>query len=53
MVLRLPLAERTGLEHVKEIGLKTNTGGMVQLSELLTLEQTIQDKAIYHKNQIV
>jgi multidrug efflux pump subunit AcrB len=51
MVLRLPLAERTGLEHVGEIGLKTNTGGMVQLSELLTLEQTIQDKAIYHKNQ--
>jgi multidrug efflux pump subunit AcrB len=51
MVLRLPLAERTGLEHVREIGLKTNTGGMVQLSELLTLEQTIQDKAIYHKNQ--
>jgi multidrug efflux pump subunit AcrB len=51
MVLRLPLAERTGLEHVREIGLKTNTGGMVQLSELLTLEQTTQDKAIYHKNQ--
>ena len=51
MVLRLPLAERSGLEHVREIGLKTNTGGMVQLSELLTLEQTIQDKAIYHKNQ--
>jgi len=51
MVLRLPLAERTGVEHVREIGLKTNTGGIVQLSELLTLEQTIQDKAIYHKNQ--
>jgi multidrug efflux pump subunit AcrB len=51
IVLRLPLAERTGLEHIREIGLKTNTGGMVQLSELLTLEQTIQDKAIYHKNQ--
>ncbi|HXH86870.1 MAG TPA: efflux RND transporter permease subunit, partial [Nitrospira sp.] len=51
MLLRLPLAERTGLEHVGEIGLKTNTGGIVQLSELLTLEQTIQDKAIYHKNQ--
>jgi multidrug efflux pump subunit AcrB len=52
IVLRLPLAERTGLEHIGEIGLRTNTGGMVQLSELLTVEQTVQDKAIYHKNQM-
>ncbi len=51
IVLRLPLAERTGLEHIGEIGLRTNTGGMVQLSELLTVEQIIQEKAIYHKNQ--
>ncbi len=51
IVLRLPLAERTGLEHIGEIGLRTSKGGMVQLSELLTVEQTIQDKAIYHKNQ--
>ena len=51
IMLRLPLAERTGLEHIGEIGLRTNTGGIVQLSELLTVDQTIQDKAIYHKNQ--
>ena len=51
IVLRLPLAERTGLEHLGEIGLRTKSGGMVQLSELLTVEQTIQDNAIYHKNQ--
>ncbi|MBH0198942.1 MAG: efflux RND transporter permease subunit [Nitrospira sp.] len=51
IVLRLPLAERTGLEHIGEIGLRTGKGGIVQLSELLTVEQTIQDKAIYHKNQ--
>ena len=51
IVLRLPLAERTGLEHIGEIGLRTSTGGMVQLSELLTIEQTVQEKAIYHKNQ--
>lgn len=51
IVLRLPLAERTGLEHLGEIGLRTMTGGIVQLSELLTIEQTIHDKAIYHKNQ--
>jgi multidrug efflux pump subunit AcrB len=51
IVLRLPLAERTGLEHLGEIGMRTNTGGIVQLSELLNIEKTVQDKAIYHKNQ--
>ncbi|MFO0698629.1 MAG: efflux RND transporter permease subunit [Nitrospira sp.] len=51
IVLRLPLAERTGLEHLGEIGLRTSTGRIVQLSELLKIEQTTQDKAIYHKNQ--
>jgi multidrug efflux pump subunit AcrB len=51
IMLRLPSAERTGLERISEIGLRTNTGGMVPLSELLTLEQTVQDQAIYHKNQ--
>lgn len=51
IVLRLPLAERTGLEHLGEIGMRTSSGGIVQLSELLNIEQTVQDKAIYHKNQ--
>jgi multidrug efflux pump subunit AcrB len=51
IMLRLPPAERTGLERIGEIGVRTNTGGMVPLSELLTLEQTVQDQAIYHKNQ--
>ena len=51
IALRLPLAERTGLEHLGELGLRTKAGGIVQLSELLTMEQTVQDKAIYHKNQ--
>lgn len=51
IVLRLPLAERTGLEHLGEIGLRTSIGGIIQLSELLKMEQTVQDKAIYHKNQ--
>jgi multidrug efflux pump subunit AcrB len=47
----LPLAERTGLEHLGEIGMRTSTGGIVQLSALLNIEKTVQDKAIYHKNQ--
>jgi multidrug efflux pump subunit AcrB len=51
IMLRLPLTERTSLEHIGQIGLRTTAGGMVQLSELLTLQQTVQDQAIYHKNQ--
>ncbi|HEU4505582.1 MAG TPA: efflux RND transporter permease subunit [Nitrospira sp.] len=51
IMLRLPLTERTGLEHLGQIGLRTITGAMMQLSELLTLRQTVQDHAIYHKNQ--
>ncbi|MDE3225579.1 MAG: efflux RND transporter permease subunit [Nitrospirota bacterium] len=50
IVLRLPLAERTGLEHLGEIWLK-GTSGLTPLSELLTVEQTVQEKTIYHKNQ--
>lgn len=51
IVLRLPQAERTGLEHFGEIAVRRPTGEMVQLSELLRLEQTIEETAIYHKNQ--
>ncbi|MGE3151645.1 MAG: efflux RND transporter permease subunit [Nitrospiraceae bacterium] len=51
IVLRLPLSERTGLEHFGEIALRRAGGGMVPLSELLRLEQTVEDKTIYHKNQ--
>ncbi|HSE59558.1 MAG TPA: efflux RND transporter permease subunit [Nitrospiraceae bacterium] len=51
ILLRLPLTERTGLEHFGEIALRRTGGGMVPLSELLRLEQTVEDKTIYHKNQ--
>ncbi len=68
IVLRLPRAERTGLEHFGEIALRGasaasaaarprpggaegGAGGLVPLSELLRIEETVQDKAIYHKNQ--
>ena len=49
--LRLPIIERTGLEHLGELALRTATGHMVPLSELVRVEQTVRDKAIYHKNQ--
>jgi multidrug efflux pump subunit AcrB len=49
--LRLPLVERTGLEHFGEIGMKSASGGIVQLSELLKVEQRVVERTIYHKNQ--
>jgi multidrug efflux pump subunit AcrB len=49
--LRLPLVERTGLEHLGEIGMKSAAGGIVQLSELLKVERTFVERTIYHKNQ--
>jgi multidrug efflux pump subunit AcrB len=49
--LRLPIIERTGLEHLGEISLRTTAGHMVPLSELIRVEQTVRDTAIYHKNQ--
>lgn len=51
VTLRLPLIERTGLEHLGELALRTAGGHMVPLSELVRVEQTVRDKAIYHKNQ--
>ncbi len=51
VVLRLPLAERTGLEHFGEIALQGSSGRLVPLSELLTVEQTVQEQTRYHKNQ--
>jgi multidrug efflux pump subunit AcrB len=50
IMLRLPLSERSGLEHFGEIALRTNGGQMVPLAELLRMEQTVREKAIYHKN---
>jgi multidrug efflux pump subunit AcrB len=49
--LRLPLAERSGLIHFGEIALRSPDGSFLPLSELLTVERTVQDKTIYHKNQ--
>jgi multidrug efflux pump subunit AcrB len=51
IVLRLPLAERTGLEHFGELALRSATDGMVPLSELVHIERTVREQPIYHKNQ--
>ena len=50
ILLRLPVSERSGLEHFGEISLRTSGGQMVPLAELLRMEEAVREKAIYHKN---
>jgi len=51
VMLRLPLEERTGIEVFGQIALRGSQSQMAPLSELLRVEQTVQERAIYHKNQ--
>ena len=50
VMLRLPISERTGLEHLGELSLRSAGGSMVPLSEVIRVEQTVLEKTIYHKN---
>ena len=50
IMLRLPVSERSGLEHFGEIALRSQAGRMVPLAELLRMEQTVREPSIYHKN---
>ncbi len=49
ITLRLPLSERTGLEPLGTIALRGHDG-LIPLQELLRVSQTVQERAIYHKN---
>ena len=48
--LRLARSERSSIEGLREIRLQGAQGNMVPLGELVRVEETIQDKSIYHKN---
>ncbi len=48
--LRLPRDERSGLNELLRLGVKTATGDVVQIAELGHFEATIEDKTIFHKN---
>ncbi|WP_419655896.1 acriflavin resistance protein [Desulfosarcina variabilis str. Montpellier] len=50
IVLQPPLAMRAGLEMLKSINVKDAGGRMVTLSDLVTVEKTLVDRSIYHKN---
>lgn len=50
IVLRLPLAERAGIERLQAVTVPAADGSLVPLSSLVTVQEGIEDKSIYHKN---
>lgn len=52
IVLHLARSERSSLDGLKEIKVMGSSGRMVSLGELVRIEETLQDKSIYHKNMM-
>lgn len=47
---RLPRADRSGLDLLSQLKVRSQTGALVPLSELVTASPIASDKSIYHKN---
>jgi multidrug efflux pump subunit AcrB len=50
IVLRLPRAERSKLDGLKEVRVMGRQGNLVPLGELTRVKEEIAEKSIYHKN---
>jgi len=50
IVLRLPRAERSSVEDLKQIKVMGQHGNLVPLGELVRVEEQTADQSIYHKN---
>lgn len=50
IVLRLPVAARSGIEDLKQIRLAGTQGQMVPLGEVTPVEERPSERSIYHKN---
>ncbi|MBN9501906.1 MAG: multidrug transporter AcrB [Armatimonadetes bacterium 55-13] len=50
IVARLPRSQRSGLEQLSQINVRTGSGALVSLEELVTSKEIATDKSIYHKN---
>src|SRR5688500_3173892 len=50
IVLRLPRAERSNVDDLKEIKVIGHQGNLVSLGELVRVEEQATDQSIYHKN---
>lgn len=51
VVLALSEQEKTSIDDVLGLQIKSNTGNMVPVSDLVTIEEGIKPKSIYRKNQ--
>ncbi len=50
IVLRLPRAERSKLDGLKQVRVMGRRGNLVPLGELVRVKEEIAEKSIYHKN---
>lgn len=50
IVLRLPRAERSSIDDLKQIKVAGSQGNLVPLGELVKVVEQVNDKSIYHKN---
>jgi multidrug efflux pump subunit AcrB len=50
IVLRLPRAERSKLDGLKQVRVMGRQGNLVPLGELVRVKEEIAEKSIYHKN---
>ncbi len=50
IVLRLPRAERSSIQDLKQIKVAGTRGNLLPLGELVKVEEQTNDKSIYHKN---
>jgi multidrug efflux pump subunit AcrB len=50
IVLRLPRADRSSINDLKQVRLRGQQGNLIPLGELVTVEEKLADKSIYHKN---
>ena len=50
IVLRLPRAERSKLDRLKQVRVMGRQGNLVPLGELVRVKEEIAEKSIYHKN---
>jgi multidrug efflux pump subunit AcrB len=50
ILLRPPLKERAGLERLQAVRIRSSSGQMIALADLVLVEKTEIDRSIYHKN---
>ena len=50
ILLRMPVAERSGIGSLQEVTVPSSSGRLIPLSELARAKAGIEDKTIYHKN---